>query len=54
MDITLELFFEDETVIVQAYSPDFAELLRQIINSAISYAAYKDVRHCKVQQVYIN
>lgn len=54
MNITLELFFEDETVIVRAYSPDFAELLRQIINTAISYAVFKDVMHCKVQQVYIN
>lgn len=53
MNITVELFFEDETVVVRASSPDFAELLRQIINCAISNAAYKDVRHCKVQQVYI-
>lgn len=54
MNIVLTLFFEDEQVIVNAYSQDFAELIRQIVNAAIGYAAFKDVRHCKVEQIFIN
>lgn len=54
MHITLTLFFEDEKIIVNAYSQDFAELIRQIVNCAIDYAIFKDSHHCKVEQIFIN
>lgn len=53
MDITVTLQFSDEDVNVRASSADFSEVIRQLVNCAIDYAKFRDVRDCEVVHVVI-